>query len=529
MQGEPAQMIPKTEIRQKKIMFDAVQEKRPELENRKEVVLQHDNAMPHTSLVTCQKLLELGWDMLSYRLKKECRYYKPAAASNNDDSSRRLIDVHKIHLNQDPSSSSIVISSKNREEETTFLVDTDKLHGEKSIVEKNSNVICGSGRENDRKKNLRRLITGSKQVTFPKLNLGEDIYAGEAIVTNSNEQLTDRFLYTLGMTHCSRNATNSSQRNFFSTDSFKRCGGNLSHIDTPELSFLGQDKRASESIPDHHSVIGKTRGDPNSSKIANSISPSFVTNRLRKMITKTSESRYEQILQYEKLDALNDEEKEVAKIIIKNSIDLFHLSGDKLIHKIIDYNIETINLMPIPIVLKKSDSNGNKRWRLVIDYRMLNEKTVKDSYPLLNITEILDQLGNTKYFSTFDFAFGRLAYLEKVAYLGHVISATGMKSDLRKIKAVKEILKLKTTKNIKPFLRLAGYYRRFISNVLSKKWIPASGPHQLILITEIEVNRNFPFTKGKDYHLFQFLQNSLNRVKLTWKEACKNHLSEFFV
>lgn len=35
---------------------------------------------------------------------------------------------------------------------------------------------------------------------------------------------------------------------------------------------------------------------------------------------------------------------------------------------------------------------------------MLNEKTVKDSYPLLNITEILNQLGSTKYFSTFDFA-----------------------------------------------------------------------------------------------------------------------------
>lgn len=67
------------------------------------------------------------------------------------------------------------------------------------------------------------------------------------------------------------------------------------------------------------------------------------------MITKTSESRYEQILQYEKLDALNDEEKEVAKIIIKNLIDLFHLSGDKLIHKIIDHNIEIINLMPISV------------------------------------------------------------------------------------------------------------------------------------------------------------------------------------
>ena len=32
--------------------------------NRKDVVFHHDNTRPHTSLVTRQKLLELGWDVL---------------------------------------------------------------------------------------------------------------------------------------------------------------------------------------------------------------------------------------------------------------------------------------------------------------------------------------------------------------------------------------------------------------------------------------------------------------------------------
>jgi len=33
---------------------------------------------------------------------------------------------------------------------------------------------------------------------------------------------------------------------------------------------------------------------------------------------------------------------------------------------------------------------------------------------------------------------------------------------------------------------------------------------------------------ASDYHLFRFLQNSLNAVKLTTKKACDNHLSQFF-
>ncbi|KAG6798339.1 Ammar1 transposase [Apis mellifera caucasica] len=45
---------------------NAVEEKRLELTNRKGVVFHHDNARPHISLVTRQKLLELGWDVLPH-------------------------------------------------------------------------------------------------------------------------------------------------------------------------------------------------------------------------------------------------------------------------------------------------------------------------------------------------------------------------------------------------------------------------------------------------------------------------------
>ena len=57
------------------------------------------------------------------------------------------------------------------------------------------------------------------------------------------------------------------------------------------------------------------------------------------------------------------------------------------------------------IVPKKPDSKGNKRWRTVIDYRALNEKTIGNAHPLPNITEIFDQLGSAKYFSIFSIAY----------------------------------------------------------------------------------------------------------------------------
>ncbi|CAK9796605.1 Histone-lysine N-methyltransferase SETMAR [Anthophora quadrimaculata] len=44
----------------------AIDQKRPELANRKGVVFHQDNARPHTSLTTRQKLRELGWEVLSH-------------------------------------------------------------------------------------------------------------------------------------------------------------------------------------------------------------------------------------------------------------------------------------------------------------------------------------------------------------------------------------------------------------------------------------------------------------------------------
>jgi len=57
-------------------------------------------------------------------------------------------------------------------------------------------------------------------------------------------------------------------------------------------------------------------------------------------------------------------------------------------------------------VPKKADASGKPKLRVVIDFWKLNELTIGDSFPLPNITDILDQLGNAKYFTTLDLASG---------------------------------------------------------------------------------------------------------------------------
>jgi len=61
---------------------------------------------------------------------------------------------------------------------------------------------------------------------------------------------------------------------------------------------------------------------------------------------------------------------------------------------------------PLLIVPKKVDSTGNKKYRVVVDFRKLNNLTVGDSFPMLDITFILDQLGKAKYFSCLDMVSG---------------------------------------------------------------------------------------------------------------------------
>ena len=295
---------------------------------------------------------------------------------------------------------------------------------------------------------------------------------------------------------------------------------------------------------------------------------------------------------------LNSEEKAYLEILLKKYGDLFFKEGDHLSstvgteHRIITtsdkpiyskiYRYPQIHEVeiskqikemlkqgiiresrspynsPLWIVPKKTDYSEKKKWRIVIDYRKLNEITVEDKFPIPNIENILDKLGKAQYFTTLDLAKGfhqilvhkedraktafstpqghyefvrmpfglknapatfqrhmkyvlrdfinkicvvymddilifsttleeHVANIEKIfqvlrrfnlkiqidkckfcskesEYLGHVLTPEGVKPNPKK---VADILKLKlplTTKQIKSFLGITGYYRKFIKD-----------------------------------------------------------------
>ncbi|KAL7307577.1 hypothetical protein TKK_0000269 [Trichogramma kaykai] len=318
--------------------------------------------------------------------------------------------------------------------------------------------------------------------------------------------------------------------------------------------------------------------------------------------------RVDQIMQSLALEELNAEEMKSIREIVSKFPFQFHLPLDKLsltgsgadrivtsddipinikqyrhplhlrdemrkhVQELIDNDImeesESPYNSPLWIVPKKAGPDGVKKCRLVIDFRALNEKTIASAYSLPQITEILDQLGKSKYFSMLDLQSGfyqvpidpadahktafstpfhhlqfrRMAlglkgspgtfqalmdkvltglqgielfiymddivvyansiqeHKEKmfrlmgrlksanltvrpdkchflktmVTYLGHIISEKGVEPDPSKVSAVSNFLRPKNSKNIKQFLGLVGYYRKFVKD-FSKIAKPLTG------------------------------------------------------
>ncbi|GKE30260.1 hypothetical protein Tco_1445644, partial [Tanacetum coccineum] len=205
---------------------------------------------------------------------------------------------------------------------------------------------------------------------------------------------------------------------------------------------------------------------------------------------------------------------------------------------------------PILFVKKKDGS-----FRMCIDYRELNKLIVKNRYLLPRIDDLFDQLQSSSVYSKIDLRLGyhqlrvrdedilktafRMVFIDDiliyshnkeehanplriilellkkeklyakfskcdfwisiVQFLGHLIDSQGLHVDPAKIEAVKNWASPTTPTEIRQFLGLAGYYRRFIKD-FSK--IAKS-------LTEL-TQKNKKYIWGKDQEsAFQLLKQKL--------------------
>ncbi|GKB64681.1 hypothetical protein Tco_0920867 [Tanacetum coccineum] len=103
---------------------------------------------------------------------------------------------------------------------------------------------------------------------------------------------------------------------------------------------------------------------------------------------------------------------------------------------------------------------------MCIDYRELNKLTVKNRYPLPRIDDLFDQLQGSSTYSKIDLRLGyhqvrvRDEDIPKTAFR----MSQGIHIDPAKIEEVKNWASPTTPIEIRQFLGLAGYYRRFIKD-----------------------------------------------------------------
>lgn len=57
---------------------------------------------------------------------------------------------------------------------------------------------------------------------------------------------------------------------------------------------------------------------------------------------------------------------------------------------------------PLLLVPKKPGPDGEKRFRLVVDFRRLNDKTATERYPMIDFEQELARMRGAKIFSTAD-------------------------------------------------------------------------------------------------------------------------------
>lgn len=170
------------------------------------------------------------------------------------------------------------------------------------------------------------------------------------------------------------------------------------------------------------------------------------------------------------------------------------------------------------LFVKKKDGSWRMHAHMCVDYRELNDLTVKMKYPLPRADDLLDSLNGATVFTSLDAVQGyhqcrvKLDVLHKnniqlaphkcrfgvaeVEFLGHIVSAKGIRPDPKKVSAINEWTAPSNVTGLKSFTGAVNFHRRHIEhcasimaplNRLTKKDTPyIRGPEQQAAFEELK-------------------------------------------
>ncbi|KAL4348869.1 hypothetical protein GQ457_17G005750 [Hibiscus cannabinus] len=257
----------------------------------------------------------------------------------------------------------------------------------------------------------------------------------------------------------------------------------------------------------------------------------FMTNviyalKAKKMIKKGSIAYLPYILNLRTIDSGMEKIR-----VVRDFYDVFpkELPGVPPKRDEVEFDIEVypetahMSMAPYRMALKElKELKNDEALRLCIDYRKLNELTVKNKYPLPRIDDLFDQFRGALVFSKIDMRSGyyqlkvkdsdvfktnfRTCYgnyeffvmpfgltnahavfmdimnrtlwekqlyatfskcefwLSEVIFLGHIVSSEDIWDDPKKIEAIIGWKQPKNVSEVRSFLGLTGYYRRFVED-----------------------------------------------------------------
>ncbi|GJV71884.1 putative reverse transcriptase domain-containing protein [Tanacetum coccineum] len=152
-----------------------------------------------------------------------------------------------------------------------------------------------------------------------------------------------------------------------------------------------------------------------------------------------------------------------ARIICDEKVIHILINGETLIIRDRGFIRSSTSPWGAPVLFVKMKDGS---FRMCIDYRELNKLTIKNRYPLPGIDDLFDQLQGSSVYSKIDLRSGyhqlrvRNEDIPKTAFR----TSQRLHVDPAKIEAVKNWASPTTPTEIRQFLGLAGYYRRFIKD-----------------------------------------------------------------